>query len=123
MLAATSSLARAVKKPFELLHTRQMRGKRLDEVAISPQPAAVTLLRIPRKVLSLHHLGLCSILAVLMYVLSYGPALSLEARGYLSSKTVDRVYTFHGLAPPDKFGLFWMQFDPVLRDRFRKAVD
>jgi len=66
---------------------------------------------------------LCSILAVAVYVLSYGPALSLEARGYLSPETVDRIYTFHGLAAPDKFGLFWVQFDPVLRDQFRKAVD
>ena len=68
-------------------------------------------------------ISLCSILAVVVYVLSYGPALSLEARGYLSPEMVDRIYTFHGLAAPDKFGLFWMQFDPVLRERFRKAVD
>jgi len=43
------------QKPFELLLTRQMRRNRSNEVAISPQPRAITLLRIARKMLASHH--------------------------------------------------------------------
>jgi len=71
----------------------------------------------------IRRISLFLILTVIAYLLSYGPALSLAVRGYLSPETIDRVYTFHGLAAPDQIGVFWMQFDPLLEAKFRQAVD
>jgi hypothetical protein len=71
----------------------------------------------------IRRISLFFILTVVAYFLSYGPALSLAVRGYLSPETIDRIYTFHGLAAPDQIGVFWMQFDPLLEAKFRQAVD
>jgi hypothetical protein len=60
---------------------------------------------------------------VAIYCASYGPALSLAVRGYISWETVEAIYTFHGLSPPDDVGILWMELDPILKERFRKAVD
>jgi len=62
-------------------------------------------------------------LSVVVYCLSYGPALSLWVRGYISRETLDTVYTFHGLSAPDKVGLLWLYVDPKLAEDFRRRMD
>lgn len=63
------------------------------------------------------------ILFVFAYCLSYGPALSLWVRGYISTETLDAIYTFHGLAAPERVGMLWLYVDPKLAEDFRRRME